>query len=121
MVLVDTSVWVDHLRRNNLGLTSLLEDRNVLCHPFVIGELACGRLNPREEILYQLGALPSAPLATQSEALQFLSRHRLFEKGIGFIDLHVLASAALDGARLWTLDKGLREAAKTLRLAFSEG
>lgn len=117
MILVDTSVWVDHLRRRDAALTARLEAGVVLVHPFVIGELACGHLRRRGEVLAMLGALAAAPVATQAEALSFVDRHALFGQGIGWLDVHLLASAALGGsARLWTHDKRLAAAAARLNL-----
>jgi predicted nucleic acid-binding protein len=113
-VLVDTSVWVDHFRNRNKSLTALLENNDVLCHPFVIGELACGILQRRAEILESLSALPSAPSVQHVEALHFMDSHKLVGKGIGFIDVNLLASAYLGKVKLWTRDKRLRELASRL-------
>jgi hypothetical protein len=108
VILVDTSVWIDHFRRGNAALVAALEREDVLTHPFVIGELACGTLKKRSEVLDLLAALPPAVSATDEETLQFIERHRLMGKGIGYVDVHLLASVALtEGARLWTLDKRL--------------
>ncbi len=108
MILVDTSVWIDHFRKGNESLIDALEREDVLTHPFVLGELACGDLKKRREILDLLAALPSAQLASDEETLLFIERRRLMGKGLGYIDVHLLASVELtDGARLWTLDKGL--------------
>ncbi|UFS72810.1 type II toxin-antitoxin system VapC family toxin [Geomonas sp. RF6] len=117
MVLVDTSVWIDHLRSSNAGLVALLEEGTVLCHPFVVGEVACGNLRQRETVLALLNALPVAAEAQHHEVLLFLERHQLFGKGVGLIDIHLLASAALSGARIWTLDQRVAEAAETLGLS----
>lgn len=111
MLLVDTSVWVDHLRSGNAELAELLDNAEVTCHPFIIGELACGNLENRQEILSLLAALPSAVQASHEEALAFLENRRLMGKGLGYIDLHLLASAALSQVPLWTLDKRLSRAA----------
>lgn len=108
MILADTSVWIDHLRRGNAALVSALERGEVLTHPLIIGELACVDLKRRREILPLLRALPAAAVATHDETLHYLEEHRLFGKGIGYIDIALLASAALtEGATLWTLDKKL--------------
>lgn len=108
MILVDTSVWIDHLRRGISELVQALEREDVMTHPFVIGELACGDLQKRREVLDLLAALPSAVVASDEETLLFIERRRLMGKGIGTIDAHLLASVALtDDARLWTLDKRL--------------
>ena len=97
MILVDTSVWIDHLRRGNERLKSLLHDDQVLCHPFVIGELACGNLHNRNEVLYLLEALPGVPVADHTEVLHLIDAHRLYGQGLGWIDAHLLASALLTG------------------------
>lgn len=111
MVLVDTSVWIDHLRRGNPGLSALLEEGAVLCHPFVIGELACGNLGNRDEVLKLLGELPSVPMAEHDEVLHLLGENRLHGRGLGWVDAHLLASAMLGGFRLWTRDRSLGRAA----------
>ena len=122
MILVDTSVWIDHLRSGDPALSEALEGGRVLMHPFVLGELACGNLKNRSEVLRLLGDLPAAPTATDPEALGLIERRALMGRGIGYIDVHLLASAALDGvARLWTRDRRLSAAAAELELAFSEG
>ncbi len=121
MILVDTSIWIDHLRTGNTRLASLLEASQVLAHPFVTGELACGNLRQRDEILRLLDALPQAPLASPAEALYFIDQHRLMGQGIGYIDVHLLAATALaENARLWTGDKRLKKAASRMKLAFDE-
>ncbi|MDQ7844267.1 MAG: PIN domain-containing protein [Armatimonadota bacterium] len=117
MILVDTSVWVDHLRRGSAELGRLLEEGEVVTHPFVIGELACGAVPHRREFLTLLSALPSATVAEHDEVLQFVERHRLYGRGLGWIDVHLLASARLSAAALWTLDRPLQQAAAALRLA----
>ena len=119
MILVDTSVWVDHLRRSEARLVTLLESAEVLVHSFVIGELACGSLRHRSELLKLLSALPAAPMATHAEALAFIERHALGGRGIGFLDVHLLAATVLSpGARLWTRDKRLSTVAEELNLAW---
>ncbi|MDI6632244.1 MAG: PIN domain-containing protein, partial [Thermoanaerobacteraceae bacterium] len=95
MVLVDTSVWVLHLRERNTELEKLLNDGDVVCHPFIIGELACGNLKNRSEILSLLQALPMATQAEHEEVMQFIDKYRLMGKGLGYIDMHLLASALL--------------------------
>ena len=120
MILVDTSVWVDHLRAGDDDLAELLDAGSVLVHPFVIGELALGALRRRQLILESLGDLPRAPVATDQEVLEFIDRHALWGLGIGYVDAHLLASARLTpGAALWTRDKRLAGAAEGLRLATS--
>ena len=121
MILVDTSVWVDHLRRGDPGLVALLERAAVVMHPFVMGEIACGSLKDRQSLLELLHDLPGAVIATDDEAMQFIERHRLYGKGIGYIDVHLLASVALTGgAQLWTRDQRLRQVAATMGFAYSE-
>lgn len=120
MILVDTSVWVDHLRRCNDGLRAALEAAIVVTHPFVIGELALGRIRNRKEILHLLGQLSTALEATHSEALELIERRSLEGRGIGYVDLHLLASAALSGVPLWTHDQRLAEVALELDLAYTE-
>jgi predicted nucleic acid-binding protein len=119
VILVDTSVWVEHLRAGNATLVAELGAGRVLAHPFVIGELACGNLRNRHEVLDLLGRLPAVPAATHAEALGFLERRALMGRGIGFIDVHLLASAALaTPARLWTRDRRLAAVAAELGLAY---
>ena len=120
MVLVDTSVWVDHLRRGTQGLIDQLNKAAVLCHPFVVGELACGNLNNRTEILRLLQALPLATLAEQQEVLHLLNKGRLYGRGLGWVDAHLLASARLMKCPLWTLDKALATAVMEFNLAFEK-
>ena len=107
MVLVDTSVWIDHLRKTSQHLQLLLIDGEVVCHPLVIGELVCGNLHNRKEIIGLLQALPMAPEIDFEEYLYFVEAHHLFGKGIGYIDIQLLASAKLSQTSLWTLDKRL--------------
>ncbi|RKX38128.1 MAG: VapC toxin family PIN domain ribonuclease [Verrucomicrobia bacterium] len=118
MVLVDTSIWVDHFRRGHAGLIEQLEEGAVLCHPFVIGELACGNLHNRIEVLDLLQALPMAPVADQDEVLHLLQEWRLFGQSLGWVDAHLLASARLMGYPIWTLDKSLAKAAGEINQAF---
>lgn len=119
MILVDTSVWVDHLRRADTELADALERGVVVMHPFVVGELACGNLSDREEFLELLQDLPAAVVADSGEVLGFIERHGLYGKGIGYVDVHLLASVALtDGSKLWTRDKRLRSVAQGLALAY---
>lgn len=122
MILVDTSVWVDHLRKGDRGLAELLTASNVLMHPFVIGELACGNLRKRDQILALLKDLPCAAVATDGEVLFFIERHTLMGRGLGYVDVHLLASVALQAtARLWTRDRRLRVAADSLELGHATG
>lgn len=118
MILVDTSVWVDHLRRGDAQLAELLERSSILMHPFVVGEIACGSLADRATILELLQDLPAAIVADNGEALRFIDRYGLQGKGIGFVDVHLLASVALtQGAKLWTRDRKLHAAALELDCA----
>jgi predicted nucleic acid-binding protein len=117
MILADTSVWVDHFRRGNARLQRLLEEERVACHPFVIGELACGLLHQRESILDYLARLPQFPVATHAEALGLVQARGLAGTGLGWIDVHLLAAALLARGTLWTLDRPLHRAAGVLRCA----
>jgi predicted nucleic acid-binding protein len=120
VILADTSVWIDHLRKGDRALAGLLETGMVLVHPFVIGELALGNLRQREVVLSALSALPRAAIATDAEALHFIDHHALFGHGIGYIDIHLLAAVRLTaGAALWTNDKRLRGIAVRLGLAIT--
>jgi len=114
MILVDTSVWVEHLRMGSERLRSLLHSEQVLCHPLVVGELACGTLRNRQEILSTLKALPQARVAEPEEVLRFVETRRLYGRGLGCVDVSLLASALLTGCMLWTFDKPLRKAAAAL-------
>jgi predicted nucleic acid-binding protein len=114
MVLVDTSVWIDHLRRGDALLAERLERGEVCGHPFVAGELACGTLRQRAEILGLLAALPQAPSAGYEEVLAFVEQQKLTGRGLGWIDMHLLASACLGGHLLWTADRALAAAAMRL-------
>lgn len=114
MTLVDTSVWIDHFRSTNRSLAGMLEREEVLTHPFVIGELACGQFRKRDEILELMTALPSATLADHGDVLALVEHRRLYGRGIGWIDAHLLAAARLADARLWTLDGPLQRAATRL-------
>lgn len=114
MVLVDTSVWVLHLREGNSDLANLLDSGEVVCHPFIIGELACGNLKNRSEILSLMQALPAAIKAEDEEILRFIDDNRLMGKGLGCVDIHLIASAILTEVALWTLDKKLDEISKRL-------
>lgn len=108
MILVDTSVWVDHLRSGDNQLARLLVQQSVLCHPFIIGELMLGQLSNRSAILNDLENLPAAPVASDTEVRWLVDLHRLPGSGIGYVDAHLAASALLCGARgLWTRDKRL--------------
>ncbi len=114
MVLVDTSVWVLHLREMNIGLERLLNGGDVVCHPFIVGELACGNLKNRTEILSLLHSLPMATQAENEDIIKFIENYRLMGKGLGYIDMHLLASAILIGVPIWTFDKKLGEVSTEL-------
>lgn len=116
-MLVDTSVWVDHFRRGNRALLEMLEGARVWTHPFVIGELACGLLSRRTEILESLASLPSLPLVGHVEVLDFVEDQRLMGRGIGWIDVHLLASALHADLPLWTQDKRLYAVARSLGIS----
>jgi predicted nucleic acid-binding protein len=117
MVLVDTSVWVAHLRWGDIGLEALLNEGHVVCHPFIVGELACGNLKNRSEIISLLQVLPIAVLAEHEEVMRFIENYSLMGKGLGYIDMHLLASAILSKVPLWTLDKKLKRVSLKLGLA----
>jgi predicted nucleic acid-binding protein len=114
MILADSSVWLDHFRHRNASLAALVEEQALVCHPFVVGELACGDLRPWQARVRELQLLPQAPLMRHDEVLALIERHRLMTSGIGWVDAHLLGSALLGGARLWTLDKPLARAAAKL-------
>ena len=121
MILVDTSVWIDHLRTGDAELARLLDASRVLMHPFVLGELACGNLRNRVEVLALLKDLPRTTVADDGEVLFFIERHALMGRGIGYVDTHLLAAAALEGStRMWTRDKRLQMAADSLALAYDK-
>jgi predicted nucleic acid-binding protein len=116
MVLVDTSIWIEHFRYREPTLASRLSEGLVLMHPFVAGELACGNLKNRAAILPDLHALPAASLASNAEVLRLIEDRRLWGRGLGWIDAHLLASALLSNCRFWTLDIRLAKAAVELGL-----
>jgi predicted nucleic acid-binding protein len=120
MILVDTSVWIDHLRGGDAALVAALEANQVAIHPFVVGELACGNLRARTEVLDLLQSLPPLVVAGEREVLFFLDAHALMGRGIGYVDVHLLTSAKLSGATLWTRDKRLLAIATDLGLAWVE-
>ena len=117
MILADTSVWVDHLRKGNKRLAGFLNEGVVLCHPFIIGELACGNLKNRAKILSMLSSLPSIPVAEHDEVFDFISRYKIQGKGVSWIDAHLLASTFLARSRIWTLDKSLMRISKDLKVS----
>jgi len=120
VILVDTSVWVDHLRTGVPALAALLDNNRVLMHPFVLGEIACGNLRDRRQTLQLLSGLPAAPQASDTEVMAFIESNRLMGKGIGLVDAHLLAAVALAAdAGLWTHDHCLCRAAERARLAYA--
>jgi predicted nucleic acid-binding protein len=122
MILVDTSVWVDHLRRGDKTLTRLLTQGQVCIHPMIIGELACGHLQNRKQLIDLWQNLPCSVEASHPEVMLFVESHRLMGQGIGFVDAHLLTSTRLTAnARLWTRDKRLVSVAQSLGVEFSDG
>ncbi len=117
MIIADTSVWIDHLRAQNALFGRLLVEEQILVHPYVIGELAVGNLRERGKLLRELADLPEAKKALDSDVLTLIERNELFGKGIGFIDAHLLASARICNAKIWTTDKRLHAIAVNLGLA----
>ena len=121
MILADTSVWIDHLIVENPHLASLLDQQQVLIHPMVIGELACGNVSNRSEVFSLLRSLPQVPGATDDEVFFFIERHRFMGRGIGFIDAHLLAATTMAApTRLWTNDRRLMELAVHLDVAYGQ-
>lgn len=117
MIVVDTSVWVEHLKAGDPELARLLNDGQVLGHPFVLGELALGGLRNRKGVLEAMAGLPQAVVATHEEVVALIDGRALWGRGVGFVDAHLLASTTLSGARLWTRDRGLAAVAADLDLA----
>lgn len=121
MILVDTSVWIEHLRNGNPTLSALLDQNHVVIHPWIVGELACGNLRNRSQLLRLWQSLDSIPGINNEEALYFIEQHKLMGRGIGYIDVHLLASVFLEaGTKLWTLDKRLAQIASELSCAWVE-
>lgn len=118
MVLVDTSVWINHLRNSDKHLEKLLFDGDVVCHIHIIGELACGNLKNRQEIISLFQSLPAITVVEFREYLYFIEQNQLNGKGLGFVDIHLLASAKLNQVPLWTADKSLEVAATELDLSY---
>ena len=116
MILVDTSVWIEYLRKGNPGLRDLLLEERVMCHTHILGELACGNMKNREEILTLLYTLPRVNQADDSEVLHLVETKTLYGRGIGWIDAHLLAAARITGCALWTLDRRLQRLAKELSI-----
>jgi predicted nucleic acid-binding protein len=118
MVLVDTSIWVSHFQEGNPHLKDLLLNGHVVCHSFIIGELACGNLQNREEILSLMQALPSAMIPEDEEVLELIDTQQLMGMGLGYVDVHLLASSLLSETPIWTEDKKLKEAARKLNVSY---
>lgn len=116
MVLIDTSVWIDHLRVSDERLLGLLETGSVLVHPFVVEEISCGHLKERSRIIRYLRRLPAAPIATHSEVLDVIEIYKLYGVGLGGVDVHLIASAMLAHSHVWTRDKSFAREARRLRL-----
>jgi len=116
MILVDTSIWIDHIRSSNVRLVSLLEADLVVMHPWVLGELASGNLADRPAMLYLLKSMPQAAPASDDELLFFMEKHCIWGKGVGYLDMHLLAAAALASLKIWTRDRRLGEVAALLGL-----
>ncbi len=118
MVLVDTSVWVEHFRYGSIELEYPLNEGDVVCHPFIIGELACGNLSNRSEILSLLQALPLAKQAEHEEVMYFIENYKLMGRGLGYIDMHLISSSILSKVPVWTLDKKLKKVSSKLGLDY---
>ena len=114
MFLVDTSVWIDFLREGNALLKDLLQDGEVFTHPFIYGELSVGNLNKRKHFLSMFSDLPNVPECSHEEVLFMIEKHKLYGKGIGYTDAHLLCSAIIHDIQLWTLDKRLDKLTRTL-------
>ena len=114
MILVDTSIWINHFNKSNSGLIELLNSAQVCIHPFIIGELACGNISNRIEILSLLKSLPLVDTVLDDEIFTFIENKKLFGIGLGFIDVHLLASVLIHNVKIWTGDKSLSKAALNL-------
>ena len=118
MILVDTNVWIDHFNDMDAELVTNLNIGAVACHPYIIGEIACGKLKKRKQIIGLFDSLPSAPVLEPEEILSFIQARKLMGKGLGYVDMQLLASTVLSGLRLWTEDKKLKKAAKGLGVSY---
>jgi predicted nucleic acid-binding protein len=122
MILVDTSVWVDHFRTGVRTLSALLDGNRVLMHSLVLGEIACGNLRDRRQVLQLLSGLPAASRASDAEVMIFIESNQLMGQGIGFVDAHLLAAVVLEPETLlWTRDRSLAQAAESLGVACVPG
>ena len=117
-ILVDTSVWIKHLREGDQNLTQLLEQGLVACHPFIIGEIACGGIKNRHEIIDLLNDLPSTELLDHPDIMEFIENRKIMNKGIGYIDVHLLGSALVSDTPIWTFDKALSKMAFQLSVGY---
>ena len=117
MILADTSIWIEHFRYGENGLGARLIEGQILIHPFVCGDLACGNLKDRAAFLARLNALPEAITASNTDVMTLIEEHKLWGLGIGWVDVHLLASSLRSSCRFWTLDKRLAQAAEHLGLA----
>ena len=120
MILVDSSVWINHFRKPIKRLAALLDAEEICAHPFVIGEVACGNLKNRKEIIALLHALPSVQNTDADEILFFIERHSLNGRGVGLIDIHLLASCLIERCFIWTADKRLRAVAEEMKIESSQ-
>ncbi|WP_353572015.1 PIN domain-containing protein [Candidatus Albibeggiatoa sp. nov. BB20] len=118
MILVDTSVWINHLHKQDEQLTNLLIKNQIICHPLVIGELACGNLHQRQKILSLLKALPTIQEVNTLDVLDFIEQQKLMGRGIGIVDITLLFATYIHQIKLWTEDKRLKTVAKTLNLSY---
>jgi predicted nucleic acid-binding protein len=118
MVLVDTSIWIDHFKNGNNQLIELLDNGEVFCHPFIIGELACGYIKNRQEIITALRALPQSAFIEHDEIMVFIEKNNIMGKGLGYIDIAILGSSLVTGIPLWTFDQKLNAIAKKFKNSF---
>jgi predicted nucleic acid-binding protein len=117
-ILVDTSVWIKHLKEGDKNLVPLLEQGLVTCHPFIIGELACGGIKNRHDIISLLNDLPSTDILDHYDIMEFIEYRKIMNKGIGYVDVHLLASALVSETPLWTFDKALKKVANQLSIEY---
>ena len=118
LILVDTSVWIKHLRESDKNLVQLLEQGLVTCHPFIIGELACWSIKNRDELIDLLNDLPSTDVLDHCDIMDFIEYRKIMNMGIGYIDVHLLGSALVSETPLWTFDKALRKIANQLSIEY---
>ena len=119
MILADTSIWIRHFREGEPKLSALLADGVIAMHPFILGELACGSLKSRAEVLAHMKTLPPLPMADDEEVLYLIDHHRLMAKGLGYIDMHLLSAVKMNAFRLWTIDRRLAAAADGLGIGYA--